>query len=126
MIDSQAAQSASPLNLLVCEGEYADTTAATGSWVQITDYAGYLIVLQAVGTISTGTLIGTIESASDGSGTGAATVHTFDTVTTSNDAPNVQRAVLPATIGNYIRYKGTLSAGTGDIAVTLLGSKRTP
>lgn len=122
MIDSQAAQSAVAVNLLTAAGALANTAAATGGWVQVKGYAGFMIVVQAVGTISTGTLIGTIESATDGSGTGAATVATFATVTTSNDAPNVQRLVLPATVGNYIRYVGTLSAGTGDIAVTMLAS----
>lgn len=126
MIDSQAAKSVTPVNLLTAEGEYANTAASTGSWVAVpTGATGYLMVLQAVGTISTGTLIGTLETATDGSGTGAATVHTFTTVTTSDDAPNLQVATLPATIGAYIRYTGTLSAGTGDIAVTMLYSGKT-
>lgn len=123
MINAQAAKSAVPVNLLTAEGEYADTATATGAWTLVpAGAAGHLIIVQAVGTISTGTLIGTIESATDDQGAGGATVATFDTITTANDAPNVQTAVLPATIGPYIRYKGTLSAGTGDIAVTMLYS----
>lgn len=126
MIDSQAANSVTPVNLLTAEGEYANTAASTGSWVAVpTGATGYMMVLQAVGTISTGTLIGTLQTATDDQGTGSATVHTFTTVTTSDDAPNLQVAVLPATIGAYIRYVGTLSAGTGDIATTLLYSGKT-
>jgi hypothetical protein len=123
MINAQAAKSAVAVNLLTCEGEIADTTAATGSYVAVpAAAAGYLIITQNVGTISTGTLIGTIETASDDQGADLATVATFTTVTTSDDAPNVQTVVLPATIGKYVRYKGTLSAGTGDIAVSMLYS----
>lgn len=126
MIDSQAAKSVTPVNLLTAEGEYANTAASTGAWTAVPAGAtGYLIVLQAVGTISTGTLIGTLETATDDQGAGSATVHTFTTVTTSDDAPNLQVASLPATIGKYIRYVGTLSAGTGDIATTMLYSGKT-
>src|SRR5436189_63730 len=82
-------------------------------------------ITPSVGTISAGTLIGTIEAASDDQGTNGATVATFTTVTTGNDAPNVQKVTLPVTIGAYLRYVGTLSAGTGDIAVTLLYSPKT-
>lgn len=124
MLTSQAAGSLTITNLVTAVGAAANTAAATSAWTQIKDYAGYLVFQQHVGTVSTGTLIGTIESATDDSGTGAATVGTFVTVTTSNDAPNVQTLVLPATIGNYVRYKGTLSAGTADIAVSVVGSKQ--
>jgi hypothetical protein len=124
MLDSQGAASLSVVNLVTPVGAAANTAAATSAWTQVTRYAGYMAVIQSVGTISTGTLIGTIQSATDGSGTGAATVGTFATVTTSNDAPNHQTIVLPATIGNYIRYVGTLSAGTADISVSLIGSKQ--
>lgn len=126
MIDSQAAKSVTAVNLLTAEGEYADTAASTGAWTAVPAGAtGYLLVVQAVGTISTGTLIGTLQTATDDQGTGSATVHTFTTVTTSDDAPNLQVASLPATIGAYIRYVGTLSAGTGDIATTMLYSGKT-
>lgn len=126
MINSQAAVSAVAVSLLAAEGEYADTTAATGSYVQVPVGAtGYLIIVQAVGTISAGTLIGTIVGASDDQGTGAATLATYATITTSNDAPNVQTVVLPATCAAYIKYVGTLSSGTGDIAVTMLYSPKT-
>lgn len=124
MLDSQAAGSITITNHITAVGAAANTAAATSAWTQVTGYAGYLIFTQQVGTISTGTLIGTIETASDGSGTGAATVATFDTVTTSNDAPNVQVKVVDAKAGNYMRYKGTLSAGTADLAVVMLGSKQ--
>jgi hypothetical protein len=123
MLDSQAANSLTLVNLVTAEGEIANTAAATSAWTLLEKYAGYVVILQDVGTISAGTLIGTVESATDDQGAGSATVATFTTVTTSDDAPNNQKVVLPATIGKYIRYVGTLSAGTGDLAVTLLGSK---
>lgn len=126
MIDAQAAKSITPVNLLPADGEFVNTAAATGAWTAVPAGAtGYLIFLQSVGTLSAGTLIGTIESATDGAGTGAATVGTFTTVTTSNDAPNVQTIVLPVTIGAYVRYIGTLSAGTGDISADMLYSPKT-
>lgn len=124
MLDSQAAGSLTLTNLVTPVGAAANTAAATSAWTQVTGYEGYLVFHQHVGTISTGTLIGTIQSATDGSGTGSATVGTFVTVTTATDAPNIQSVVLPATIGNYVRYVGTLSAGTADIAVSMIGSKQ--
>lgn len=126
MMDAQAAVSLTPVNLLTVEGEIANTAAATGSWTAVpAGAAGYLLFTQLVGTISTGTLIGTIEAATDDQGTGGATVGTFTTVTTSNDAPNVQSLVLPATIGAYVRYVGTLSAGNGDIGAVMHYSPKT-
>lgn len=126
MLNSQAAKSAVIVALLAADGEFANTSAATGSWVAVPAGAtGYLIFIQEVGTISAGTLIGTIEAASDDQGTNGATVATFTTVTTGNDAPNVQTSVLPAGIGAYVRYIGTLSAGTGDIAASFLYSPKT-
>lgn len=124
MIDSQAAGSASVVNLVTAIGAAANTAAATSAWVQMKGYAGYAVIVQLVGTISTGTLIGKIQTATDGSGTGVTDLAgaVFTTVTTSIDAPNVQTVVIPATAGPYIRYVGTLSAGTSDIAVAMLVS----
>lgn len=120
MMSSQAANSLTPVSILTVEGEIANTSAATSAWTQVPVGAtGYLLFTQHVGTLSTGTLIGTIEAASDDQGTGGATVATFTTVTTSDDAPNVQCRVLPATIGAYVRYVGTLSAGNCDIGVVM-------
>jgi uncharacterized protein YccT (UPF0319 family) len=124
MLTSQAANSLTIVNLVTTEGEIANTAAATSAWTLLENYSGHVVVFQDVGTISSGTLIGTVETATDDQGAGSATVATFTTVTTSDDAPSNLKVVLPATIGKYVRYVGTLSAGTGDISVTLVGSKQ--
>lgn len=125
MITSRVANAVSAVSILT-SASAADTAAATSGWVDISSYEGFLVFTQAVGTI-TGTLDGIIQHATDGSGTGAATAASFSTqVTTSNDAPNVQKAIVECNaIGSHVRYLGTVGTGPSVVGVTMLATPKT-
>ena len=103
-------QAASVFNL---SSGAARTSTVTGSWVDVSEYEGDLVIIQDVGTVSgtTPTLDGKIQHASDSGGTGAADVSgaTFTQVTASNSK---QKITIPAgSVAGWIRYVGTI-AGT--------------
>lgn len=125
MLTAKVANAVSATSVLV-SASAANTAAATSAWIDVSAYEGFLVFTQAVGTI-TGTLDGIIQHATDGSGTGAATAAAFSTqVTTSNDAPNVQKAIVECNaIGSHVRYLGTVGTGPSIVGVTMLGTLKT-
>jgi hypothetical protein len=112
---------------LLSPSDKADTAAATGSWTAVTAYEGFLIFSQHVGTVTAGSLAGIIQHATDDQGAGAATAASFTTsVTTSNDAPNVQKAIVECNaIGPYVRYVGTVTTGPVVVGVTMAATSKT-
>jgi hypothetical protein len=126
MLTSKVANAASAVSILI-NASAADTAAATSAaWVSVAGYEGFLVFTQVVGAI-TGTLDGIIQHATDDSGTGAATAASFSTqVTTSNDAPNVQKAIVECNaIGPYVRYVGTVGTGPAVVGVVMHGTLKT-
>lgn len=105
---------------LLVPGAKADTAAATSTWVDISAYDGPIFVIAAVGTVTAGQIAGKIQTATDASGTGAADVVSFTTVTTSND-PKVEVQVIDsANLKSHIAYIGTVTTGPVDAAVSIL------
>jgi len=96
----------------------ANTAAATSGWIDVKAYKGSLLFVVNIGTI-TGTLAGKLRSATDSGGTGAADITgaTHSNVTT---ASQVRTIVIPATVGPYIQYVGTVTTGPVVVGVTLL------
>ena len=83
-------------------------------------------MVQHVGTITAGTVAGKFQTATDDQGTGVADLATFTTVTTSTDAPNIQRAVVAASaIKGYVRYIGTIVTGPAQVSAVVLGALKT-
>lgn len=110
---------------LLDPGEKADTTAATGAWVAVSDYIGDLAVISSVGVVGGGTITGKLQDATDGSGTGVGDVAgaTFTAVTTSND-PLSQKIVVSANkLRSHVRYIGTIATGPANVSVVLVGRK---
>lgn len=107
---------------LLTNASAANTAAATGTGVDISKYEGSIMVTQVVGTI-TGTLDGKLQECTLADGTDAADITgaTFTQVTTSNDAPNVQKITIPAgslTAGKpFLRYVGTIGTGPSVVGV---------
>lgn len=116
------AQAAEATQLLV-PGAKANTAAATSAWVDVRGYEGDLMFTSQVGAVTAGTVTPTIEDATDGSGTGAATVTphqgAFTVVTTSNDPLTEKRTVSAGAVRGWVRYVGTIATGPADAAVTL-------
>lgn len=126
MLNNEA-QAATATALLV-PGAKANTAAATSSWVDVRDYEGDLCFLSEVGPVTAGSLTPTIEDATDGSGTGAATVTpnegAFTAVTTSNDPLTEKRTINASAVRGWVRYVGTIATGPADASAVLLGRKK--
>ena len=114
--------SASTAVIVLNPASAANTAAATSGWIDVRTYEGDVAVIQSVGVVTAGTIVGKIQHASDGSGTGAEDLSgaTFTSVGTSTDN-SVQKTVFRAsgTLG-YIRYVGTITTGPALVGATLL------
>lgn len=114
-------RSTSPV-VILAPIDCADTAAATSGWINVRTYEGDVAVIQTVGVVTAGTIVGKIRHASDGSGTGAAdlTGATFTSVGTSTDN-SVQKTVFKASeTAGYIQYVGTITTGPALVGATLL------
>lgn len=100
----------------------SQASTVTGSAVDLIDYEGPVAITQNHGT-GTGTLDGKIQDSADGS-TGWADVSgaTFSQSTTTADCKTL--AINPKQIKRYIRYVGTIVTGPQNVAVTLVGMKK--
>lgn len=108
---------------LLAAASCADTTAATGSAVDLLDYCGGAIIVQNHGT-STGTLTGKIQDSADGSTdwqdvSGAS----FTQSTTTADIKAI--ALQTKQVRRYIRYVGTVDTGPQVVGVSLTAVKKT-
>lgn len=111
---------ASTCVLLSASASQASTV--TGSSVDLIDYEGPVTIVQNHGT-GTGTLDGKIQDSADGS-TGWADVSgaAFTQSTTTADCKSL--ALNPKQIRRFIRYVGTIGTGPQNLAVTLVGVKK--
>ncbi len=101
----------------------ADTAAATSAWIDCRTYIGNILFDIHSGAI-TGSYVGKIQGAVDGSGTSAADI-TGATHTAVSTANQVKTISVPATVAPYLRYVGTVTTGPVVISVTLRGRKQT-
>jgi hypothetical protein len=107
----------------------ANTAAATSGWIQVSNYEGLVAILINTGII-TGTITYTFETATDGSGTGAAAIVPLNgaltQVTTSNDDDTPYIALFDSRkLSGYIRVIGTIATGPALISYQLIGRKKT-
>lgn len=100
----------------------SQASTVTGSAVDLIDYEGPIAIVQNHG-IGTGTLDGKIQDSPDGS-TGWADVSgaAFTQSTTTADCKVL--ALNPKQIKRYIRYVGTIVTGPQNVAVQLIGVKK--
>jgi hypothetical protein len=107
----------------------ANTAAATSGWIAVAEYEGHIAVLINTGII-TGTITYTFQTATDGSGTGAAAIvplgGALTALTTSNDDGTPYIAFFdPRKLTGYIQVIGTVVTGPALISYTVIGRKKT-
>lgn len=114
------AQAATVLHLAASASQ---ASTVTGSAIDLIDYEGPVAIVQSHGT-GTGTLDGKVQDSADGS-TGWADVSgaAFTQSTTTADVQVL--ALAPKKIKRYIRYIGTIVTGPQNLAVALVGVKKT-
>lgn len=114
--------------LLLKSQSAANTAAATSAWTQVAGYEGLVKVVINVGTI-TGTVDFTFGTATDGSGTGAATIvpigGALAQVTTANDDAVYEAIFDSRVLTGYFRVVGTIVTGPALLSYTLIGRKKT-
>lgn len=121
------AQLASRLGGIV-SASAANTGEATSGWVDVRAVEGDIMIESNLGVVTAGTITPTIETASDGAGTGATgmTPHegAFTVGTTAND-PLAEKRSIPAgeTLG-WIRYVGTIVTGPVLVGVAFYGTPK--
>jgi hypothetical protein len=96
----------------------ADTTACTSAWIDCSSYKGNLIFIVSVGAV-TGSIVGKLRTATSDAGAGAADI-TGATHASFTTADHVATIVVPATVGKYIQYVGTVVTGPVLLSVTML------
>jgi hypothetical protein len=107
----------------------ANTAAATSGWIQVSGYEGEIAVLISTGII-TGTITYTFSTATDGSGTGSASIvplgGALTQLTTSNDDGTPYLAVFDTrALKGYLQVVGTVVTGPAPISYTIIGRKKT-
>lgn len=108
---------------LLASASCANTSAATGSWVDVREYDGPVVVTQNAGT-GTGTLDGKLQEASDSGGTGAADI-SGATFTQKTTTANSQKLVFnPRSTLGWVRYVGTIGTGPQVVGVSMIGRKK--
>lgn len=100
----------------------SQASTVTGAAVDLIDYDTPVSIVQNHGT-GTGTLDGKLQDSADGS-TGWADISgaTFSQSTTTADCKSV--ALNPKSVKRYIRYVGTIVTGPQNVAVTMIGVKK--
>ncbi|MCB2071650.1 MAG: hypothetical protein KDF67_19510 [Ottowia sp.] len=117
------AQAATPA-ILLSPVSAANTAAATGGWVDVRQAEGDIMVQAQVGAL-TGSITWTLQTASDGSGTGSTGITPNEGAFAAGAANQVQKRTLSAnaTLG-WIRLVGTIVTGPALVAGT--AAFRTP
>ncbi len=124
MMNSQA--SAATVASLLNPANAANTAAATtssGNWLDVRPYTGEIVVVQNIG-VTTGTITGKLQSASDNAGTSAADI-TGATFTAAT-AAGVQKVVVDPrkVVGGFLGYVGTIATGPVQVSVVAAGKKQ--
>lgn len=112
------AQAATPAKLLDPVSA-ANTAAATSGWVDVRQSEGDVMFTTQVGAL-TGSITWTIESATDGSGTGAAGITPNEGAFAAGAANQVQKRTVRGTATKgFVRVVGTIVTGPALVAASL-------
>lgn len=115
---SNEAQAATSTKLLD-PASAANTAAATSSWTDVRGAEGDLMFVTHVGAL-TGSITWTIEHASDGSGTGAATIVPNEGAFAAGAATQLQkRTVNASAVAGWVRVVGTIVTGPAFVAASV-------
>ena len=103
----------------------ANTAAATSAWTQVKGDGDALIV--AMTGAVTGTIAWTVETASDGSGTGAVAITPSDGAFSAGAADQTQhRSIKVSSTLGYIRIVGTIGTGPSICGACVLWMDKNP
>jgi hypothetical protein len=121
--DAQATETA----LLLIPAECADTDAATTATpIDVSAYEGSIVVTQAVGVVTAGTITGKLVTGDNAALTDAADISgaVFTAAGTATD--NVaERLVIQANeCKKYLGYVGTIDTGPAVVGVTLIATPK--
>lgn len=107
---------------LTLSASASQASTVTGASVEMLDYEGPVAIVQSHGT-GTGTLDGKIQDSADGStGWADVTGATFTQRTTTAAIDVI--ALNPKQTKRYIRYVGTIVTGPQNLAVVVVGVKK--
>lgn len=102
---------AATTTLMLSPVSAANTAAATSSWIDVNDSVGDLVFIVQNGAL-TGSCTWTIEHASDGSGTGGATITPNEGAFAAGSANSVQKRTVSANaVAGWVRVVGTIVTG---------------
>jgi len=124
MLHSQAsaATSASLLNPINAAAT-ANATSPNDYWLDVRPYDGEILVIQNIG-VTTGSITGKLQSATNSSGAGAADITGY-TVTLSTAAGIKSIIVDPRKVpGGFLGYVGTIVTGPVQVSVVAIGKKK--
>lgn len=110
---------AATCTLLLSPVSAANTAAATSSWIDVRPAEGDLVFTVQTGAL-TGSITWTIEHASDGSGTGAATITPNEGAFAAGAANQTQKRTVNANaVAGWVRVVGTIVTGPVLVAANL-------
>lgn len=103
----------------------ANTAAATSAWIDVRQYEGDIVFVQASGAL-TGSITGGIEDATDGAGTGAAAMTPNEGAYTLVNSANAaqRRSVNANATRGWVRYVGTIVTGPCIASVVMLATPK--
>ena len=105
--------------LLLSPVSAANTAAATSAWVDCRDAQGDIMFVNQVGAL-TGSLVWTIEHASDAGGTGSAAITPNEGAYAAVTANSVQKRSIPANAcRGFVRCVGTIVTGPAVVAASV-------
>jgi hypothetical protein len=97
----------------------ANTAAATSAWIDARNSEGDIMFINQVGAM-TGSITWTIETASDGSGTGAAAVTPNEGAYSAGAANQIQKRTINAKASaGWVRCVGTIVTGPSLVAASI-------
>jgi len=105
--------------LLLSPVSAANTAAATSAWIDVRDSVGDIMFVNQVGAL-TGSLVWTIEHASDDSGTGGAAITPNEGAYAAVTANSIQKRTISANAcAGYVRCVGTIVTGPALVAASV-------
>lgn len=104
----------------------ADTAAATSSCVDVSSYEAKIIVIQHVGVVTAGTIVGKIQTGDESNGSDAADITgaAFSSVGTSTDNAVAKLVIDANACKKYIRYLGTITTGPALVGVSFIATPK--
>lgn len=128
LLDDMSNSNNPPFEMLT-NASAANTAAATsgnGQWLDVRSFEGDLIIIQAVGAVTAGSITGKLQSAADANGGSAADISgaTFTQATAHGvQAIALDKGLLPAG-SPFVGYVGTIVTGPAVVGVVALGRKK--